>query len=140
MLNRISYKDIYTAQGTWLKIYNNYKWSIIFNSCEYLCCTCETPVVNQLYLNLKNPLRSGRDHENKLSSSRDDFLHLISLQFLETVKAFCTLKLANIWLFLTQYFCPGPIPWVREGVSSRVSLGHRQKAYFYLRDQPWPQK
>lgn len=42
MLNRISYKDIYTAQGTQLKIYNNYKWSIIFNSCEYLCCTCET--------------------------------------------------------------------------------------------------
>ena len=57
----------------------------------------------------KNPLRSGREHENKLSSSRDDFLHLVSLQFLEIVKAFCTLKLANIWLFLTQYFCPGPI-------------------------------
>ena len=40
-------------------------WSIIFNSCESLCCTLETySTVNQLYVYLKNKTSEGKKKRN----------------------------------------------------------------------------
>ena len=64
-------------------------WSIIFNSCESLCCTLETySTVNQLYVYLKNKTSEGKKKHNlKIcvqtagKSTLFLYFHSISLQF-----------------------------------------------------------
>ena len=43
-----------TEQGIYAMLYDNYKWSLTFKSCESLCCTFETyNIVYKLHLTNK---------------------------------------------------------------------------------------